>query len=141
MPRETTKMEKCGPVSVGMVTLDVSDVIHVNPLAIIGRWLGGCGICGKLSSPSGWVQCLENYGRICKACDEEYVTGPRGIDEDGCEFHYCLSNPQHPYHWPHPNERDGYVRARGWKYPLTPAQYEILSMRFPKPESPNGPSS
>ena len=98
MPRYTTKMHKSGSISVGLITVDVSDVIHMNPLAIIGRMMGGCGICGTLNYGHR-VQCLENYGCICKACDEEYITGPRGIDEEGNEFHYCLNNPQHPYHW------------------------------------------
>lgn len=99
MPRSVTRMSKGGPISVGLCEYDVSDVIHMNPFAVIGRLLGGCGICGTLEYGIR-VQCLPGHGCICKACDEKYIEGPHHKTEDGRDAHYCLENPKHPYHWP-----------------------------------------
>ena len=71
--KNITQMHKvCPGVSVGLIEYDISDLRKWNPLAIIGRFLGGCYICGELKPSSGWYQANKNH-HICMCCEGKYI--------------------------------------------------------------------
>lgn len=68
--RNTTQLTEVAPgLSVGGETWDISAVQHRNPLAMIGRWLGGCAICGSHST-TVWhgIEHEEPYRQVCDKC-------------------------------------------------------------------------
>lgn len=81
-------------ISCSLECWNVSRVAHRNPLAIIGRLLGGCGICGSLHSESSWHQCLPNSGSLCTSCYHTFIQIDCG---NGNGAYWLPDCPDHPY--------------------------------------------
>lgn len=78
-------------IRVGMELYDVSAVVHRNPIAWLGRLLGGCKICG---GPSGvHYQCVRE-GHLCMSCYDHYID----CKTIGGYGTIALDNPLHPFH-------------------------------------------
>jgi hypothetical protein len=83
---------KGASITVGMVAYDISRVRRHNPLAILGRVLGGCNLCGSLFSDL-WHCCLPNSELLCDKCWHKYIQ--HDLDSRTCLYPECEG---HPYH-------------------------------------------
>lgn len=77
--------------SISKEEYDVRGVRHRGLLAAIGRWIGGCAICGALTDIH--VQCVRGGGHICPDCRQKYI---EYWLTDGS--YMMPENPDHPYH-------------------------------------------